>query len=164
MGRLRNSVHGGVGGHARGMAGTSAVGSSVRGGRGGHVAAGIRGTGDEILICGHCGYDFTFSVEDQAFHQQQNYAHKPETCKVCKAKRSRGTQHQQGGGQSSKKDRDKAAHRGDNKTRNTVKKDIQKAGRKKRESLRGNQGKGRQLDPKGKPGNKSKKAKASKNS
>ena len=82
----------------------------------------------------------------------------------CRYAHTEETQYQQGGGQSSKKDRDKAAQRGDNKTRNKVKKEIQKAGRKKRKSLRGNQGKGRQLDPKGKPGNKSKKAKASKKS
>ena len=147
---VRNSVHGGGGGHASGMQ-RAHRGGGVRG-RGGSSSAGGGSSGGRTPPRTGTATVCHFWLEGTCTRASCRYAHTEET------------QYQQGGGQSSKKDRDKAAQRGDNKTRNKVKKEIQKAGRKKRKSLRGNQGKGRQLDPKGKPGNKSKKAKASKKS
>ncbi len=157
---VRNSVHGGGGGHASGMPGTSAAGGVMqrahRGGgvrgRGGGSSEGGGSSGGRAPPRAGTAPVCRFWRQGRCTRESCPYAHAEET------------QYQQGGGQTSKKDRDKAAQRGDNKTRNKVKKEIQKAGRKKRKPLRGNQGKGRQLDPKGKPGNKSKKAKASKNS
>jgi CxxC-x17-CxxC domain-containing protein len=40
---------------------------------------------DKILACADCGASFTFSAEDQAFHQEKGFTNEPRRCQSCRA-------------------------------------------------------------------------------
>jgi len=40
---------------------------------------------DKILTCADCGASFTFSAEDQAFHQEKGFTNEPRRCQSCRA-------------------------------------------------------------------------------
>ncbi len=123
-------------GAGRGDAGAQAGSSS--GPSGGHAGTASRNQCDENLICRQCNDTFVFSVSEQAEFKKKNYNNQPGLCHQCRAaKRAKRD------GKHKKAVRDQAAHRGDNKTRNTIIKKATATTRKIRQRLRGNQGRGR---------------------
>ncbi len=40
---------------------------------------------DRSLTCADCGTSFTFSAEDQAFHQEKGFTNEPRRCQSCRA-------------------------------------------------------------------------------
>ncbi len=40
---------------------------------------------DKSLVCADCGTAFTFSAEDQAYHQEQGFANEPRRCPSCRS-------------------------------------------------------------------------------
>ena len=42
---------------------------------------------DKTLTCRECAQDFTFSVEEQEFHQQKGYTNEPKRCPNCRETR-----------------------------------------------------------------------------
>jgi CxxC-x17-CxxC domain-containing protein len=42
---------------------------------------------DRTLTCADCGAPFTFSAEDQAFHQEKGFTNEPRRCPNCRAAR-----------------------------------------------------------------------------
>lgn len=40
---------------------------------------------DKTLTCADCGSAFTFSAEDQAFHQEKGFTNEPRRCQSCRA-------------------------------------------------------------------------------
>ena len=56
-------------------------------------------TDDRTLTCVQCGTDFTFSADDQRYHQERGYQD-PKRCPTCRASRrgDRGGGYASGGG------------------------------------------------------------------
>ena len=54
---------------------------------------------DKSLKCVDCGAEFTFSVQDQEFHQSRGYTNEPRRCSACRQARRGGSS--SGGGSSS---------------------------------------------------------------
>jgi CxxC-x17-CxxC domain-containing protein len=42
---------------------------------------------DKTLTCADCGADFTFSANDQAYHQERGFTNEPRRCPSCRASR-----------------------------------------------------------------------------
>lgn len=42
---------------------------------------------DRTITCVDCGSDFTFSVEDQEFHESKGYTNDPKRCPSCRQSR-----------------------------------------------------------------------------
>jgi CxxC-x17-CxxC domain-containing protein len=42
---------------------------------------------DKSLTCADCGTSFTFSADDQAYHQQKGYTNEPRRCPSCRSAR-----------------------------------------------------------------------------
>ena len=42
---------------------------------------------DKTLACAECGANFTFSAEDQEYHQQKGFTNEPRRCPECRANR-----------------------------------------------------------------------------
>src|SRR5581483_9724553 len=42
---------------------------------------------DKTLTCADCGAPFTFSADDQAFHQERGFTNEPRRCPNCRAAR-----------------------------------------------------------------------------
>jgi CxxC-x17-CxxC domain-containing protein len=42
---------------------------------------------DRTLTCVECASDFTFSVDEQAFHQERGFTNEPRRCPSCRARR-----------------------------------------------------------------------------
>src|SRR5438105_7857745 len=42
---------------------------------------------DKILTCADCGAEFTFSADDQAYHQERGFTNEPRRCPSCRAAR-----------------------------------------------------------------------------
>jgi len=42
---------------------------------------------DRTLACRECGKDFTFTVEEQEFHDRQGFTNTPARCPECRARR-----------------------------------------------------------------------------
>jgi CxxC-x17-CxxC domain-containing protein len=42
---------------------------------------------DKTLTCVECGAPFTFSADDQAFHQERGFTNEPRRCPTCRAAR-----------------------------------------------------------------------------
>jgi CxxC-x17-CxxC domain-containing protein len=42
---------------------------------------------DKTLTCADCGAPFTFSADDQAFHQERGFTNEPRRCPSCRAAR-----------------------------------------------------------------------------
>ena len=40
---------------------------------------------DKSLTCADCGTSFTFSADDQAFHQEKGFTNEPRRCPSCRA-------------------------------------------------------------------------------
>ena len=40
---------------------------------------------DKTLTCADCGAEFTFSADDQAFHQEKGFTNEPRRCVSCRA-------------------------------------------------------------------------------
>lgn len=40
---------------------------------------------DKTLTCADCGTTFTFSAEDQAYHQERGFTNEPRRCQSCRA-------------------------------------------------------------------------------
>jgi len=40
---------------------------------------------DKSLTCADCGTSFTFSADDQAFHQEKGFTNEPRRCPTCRA-------------------------------------------------------------------------------
>jgi CxxC-x17-CxxC domain-containing protein len=40
---------------------------------------------DKSLICADCGTSFTFSAEDQAYHQEKGFTNEPRRCSSCRS-------------------------------------------------------------------------------
>jgi CxxC-x17-CxxC domain-containing protein len=40
---------------------------------------------DKTLTCADCGAPFTFSADDQAFHQEKGFTNEPRRCQSCRA-------------------------------------------------------------------------------
>jgi CxxC-x17-CxxC domain-containing protein len=40
---------------------------------------------DRTVTCADCGTSFTFSAEDQAFHQEKGFTNEPRRCPSCRA-------------------------------------------------------------------------------
>ena len=40
---------------------------------------------DKILTCADCGTPFTFSADDQAFHQEKGFTNEPRRCQNCRS-------------------------------------------------------------------------------
>ncbi len=59
---------------------------------------------DKSLTCADCGTSFTFSADDQAFHQEKGFTNEPRRCQGCRsakrAERNGGSSYEGGyGGQ-----------------------------------------------------------------
>ena len=53
---------------------------------------------DKTLTCADCGTPFTFSAEDQAFHQEKGFTNEPRRCQSCRA--TKRAERNSGGGYS----------------------------------------------------------------
>lgn len=42
---------------------------------------------DKALTCADCGASFTFSADDQAYHQERGFTNEPRRCPSCRAAR-----------------------------------------------------------------------------
>jgi CxxC-x17-CxxC domain-containing protein len=42
---------------------------------------------DKTLTCADCGASFTFSADDQAYHQERGFTNEPRRCPSCRAAR-----------------------------------------------------------------------------
>jgi CxxC-x17-CxxC domain-containing protein len=42
---------------------------------------------DKTLTCADCGTSFTFSADDQAYHQEKGFTNEPKRCPNCRAAR-----------------------------------------------------------------------------
>jgi len=42
---------------------------------------------DKTLACADCGASFTFSADDQAYHQERGFTNEPRRCPSCRAAR-----------------------------------------------------------------------------
>lgn len=42
---------------------------------------------DKTLICKDCGQEFTFTVGEQEFYEQQGFTNEPARCKECRDKK-----------------------------------------------------------------------------
>ena len=42
---------------------------------------------DRTLVCVECGDSFTFSVDDQQYHQEKGYTNEPKRCAPCRQSR-----------------------------------------------------------------------------
>ncbi|MCH2315930.1 MAG: zinc-ribbon domain containing protein [SAR202 cluster bacterium] len=51
---------------------------------------------DRTLTCVECNTDFTFSADDQRYHEERGFTNEPRRCPTCRA--SRRSQRQGGGG------------------------------------------------------------------
>ena len=49
---------------------------------------------DRTLACSECGQEFTFSADDQAYHDEKGFTNEPRRCQSCRQAR----RNQQGGG------------------------------------------------------------------
>ena len=120
-------------------AGAQAGSSSGPSGAGGHAGTASGNKGDETLTCRTCNRTFIFSVSEQADFKKKNYNSTPGHCQKCRAAK-RATR----GGKHPKAAQDQASRRGDNTTRNKVRKKANAAKRTAQKNLRGNRGRGRQ--------------------
>jgi CxxC-x17-CxxC domain-containing protein len=63
---------------------------------------------DKSLICADCGTSFTFSADDQAFHQERGFTNEPRRCPSCRsakrAERNAGTGYGGSGGYSGQRE------------------------------------------------------------
>ncbi len=53
---------------------------------------------DRTLTCVECGGDFTFSVDDQRYHQERGFTNEPRRCPSCRSARRASRQGGGGGG------------------------------------------------------------------
>ena len=53
---------------------------------------------DRTLTCADCGTSFTFSADDQAYHQEKGFTNEPRRCQSCRA--AKRAERNSGGGSS----------------------------------------------------------------